>query len=58
MKKIIGIIIITLTTLFWVSMLSYITFYPINTYWNTLIFFFGAMLTICGFSYGCEKMGR
>lgn len=56
MKK--GKTIIGISFVIWVCILVYITFFSYNPYWNTIIFFFGAMLTVAGFACGCEKIEK
>lgn len=53
-----GKMIIGLFAILWFCLLVYITFYSSNPYINTAMFFLGAMFTICGFAYGCEKMEK
>ena len=53
-----GKFIIGFFTLVWVCILTYITFFSNNPYKNAIIFFFGFMITICGFAYGCEKIEK
>ena len=53
-----GKLIIGLFACVWVAILVYITFYSTNEYINTMVFFGGAMLTVCGFAYGCEEMEK
>lgn len=54
MKK--GKISIVLGFIFFVGILFYMTFISNNPYLNELLLFFGGMITICFFAYGCEKM--
>lgn len=56
MKK--GKIAIALGVIFWVCILFYMTFISNNPYLNEVLFFFGAMITICFFAYGCEEMEK
>jgi hypothetical protein len=56
MKK--GKTIIGIAFVFWASILTYITFFSHNPYLNTIVFFFGMMITICGLGYGCEKIEK
>lgn len=56
MKK--GKTIIGIAFIFWVCVLTYITFFSHNQYLNAIIFFFGMMITVCGFSFGCEKIEK
>lgn len=53
-----GKMIIGLFACIWVAILVYITFYSTNPCINTAIFFFGVMITICGFAYGCEEIEK
>lgn len=53
-----GKFIIGFFTLVWACILIYITFFSNNPYLNYIIFFFGAMITICGFAYGCEEIEK
>ena len=53
-----GKLIIGFFVILWFCVLVYITFYSINQYINTSLFFFGMMFTICGFAYGCEEMEK
>lgn len=48
--------IIGLSGLFWFVVLVVITFFSTNPYVNTLAFFFGAMITVCGLACGCEAI--
>lgn len=59
MKK--GKTIIAISTIIWVCVLITTLFTNIftnNPYINTIIFFFGMMITICGFAYGCEEIEK
>ena len=56
MKK--GKTIIGITFIFWACILTYITFFSQNPYVNTILFFVGMMVTICGFSCGCEEIEK
>ena len=53
-----GKFIIRFFTLVWGCILTYIFFYSYNPYINTIVFFFGMMITLCGFAYGLEKMEK
>jgi arginine exporter protein ArgO len=53
-----GKFIIGFFTLVWACVLTYITFISKNPHMNTIIFFFGMMITIFGFAYGHEKMEK
>ena len=53
-----GKFIIGFFTLVWACILTYITFFSNNTHVNAFIFFFGMMITVCGFAYGHEKMEK
>ena len=53
-----GKLIIGLFACIWVAILVYITFYSTNPYRNTIIFFLGAMFTVCGFACGCEEIEK
>lgn len=53
-----GKIIIGASTMFWIICLTYITFISTNPYLNTIIFFISLMITVCGFSFGCEKIEK
>lgn len=53
-----GKFIIGFFTLVWACILTYITFFSNNSYINIIIFFFGFMITICGFAYGCEEIEK
>ena len=53
-----GNFIIGFFTIVWACILTYITFFSNNTYMNAIIFFFGMMITICGFAYGYEKIEK
>lgn len=53
-----GKFIIGFFTLVWVCILTYITFFSNNPNINIIIFFFGFMITICGFAYGFEKIEK
>lgn len=53
-----GKFIIGLSTLVFICVLTYITFLSNNPYMNTIIFFFGMMISICGFAYGCEEIEK
>jgi hypothetical protein len=56
MKK--GKIAIALGIIFWVCVLTYMTFISNNTYLNGVLFFFGGMITLCFFAYGCEEIEK
>ena len=56
MKK--GKTIIGIAFIFLACVLTYITFFSRNPHLNTIIFFFGMMITICGLSFGCEKIEK
>ena len=56
MKK--GKTIIGIAFIFWACVLTYITFFSHNPYWNTIVFFFGMMVTVCGLACGCEKIEK
>ena len=53
-----GKFIIGFFTLVWACILTYITFFSNNQYINIIVFFFGFMITICGFAYGCEEIEK
>jgi hypothetical protein len=53
-----GKMIIGLSGLFWFIVLVFITFISHNPYVNTLGFFFGAMITVCGLGCGCEAIEK
>ena len=53
MKK--GKTIIAISVIVWVCILT-TTLFTNNPYINATLFFFGAMLTVCGFAYGCEEI--
>jgi hypothetical protein len=53
-----GKIIIAISIMFWVICLGYMTFVSKNPYLNYMIFFFGIIITICGLSFGCEKIEK
>ena len=53
MKK--GKTIIAISSIIWAIILT-ATLFTGNPYINVALFFFGAMLTVCGFAYGCEDI--
>ena len=53
MKK--GKTIIAIATIIWVIILT-ATLFTGNPYINVALFLFGAMITVCGLSYGCEEI--
>jgi hypothetical protein len=55
MKK--GKTIIAISTIIWVIILT-VTLFTDNPYINAALFFFGAMLIVCGLSYGCEEIEK
>lgn len=56
MKK--GKTILGIAFVFWACILTYITFFSNNPYLNTIIFFFGMMITVCGLAYGCDEIEK
>jgi hypothetical protein len=53
-----GKISIVLGFIFLVCILFYMAFISKNPYLNELLFFFGGMITICFFAYGCDKIEK
>ena len=56
MKK--GKMIIGIFAIVWACILVYVTFISNNTFISGTLLFFGAMLTVCGFAYGCDEIEK
>ena len=56
MKK--GKMIIGFFAIVWACILVYVTFILNNSFISGALLFFGAMLTVCGFAYGCEMIEK
>ena len=53
-----GKIAIALGIIFWVCILTYMTFISSNPYLNEFLFFLGCMVTICFAVYGFEEIEK
>lgn len=53
-----GKIFLGIAFLFWVAILTFMSFFSNNPYLNEILFFFGAMITIVILAYGCESIEK